>query len=833
MVHEIDDAQNNHDGPLFLTQVVAGDGGVGKTQLATWLFRRAFTNNAEDTFQVDLGVWVTAATRDAILSVYADAYTATHAGSPDSGQVQARAEAFLRWLATTSRSWLVILDDVADLDALEGLWPDGPAGRVIVTTRRRDSAMIARGSVIEVGVFTPGEALSYLKAKLDRPGLPRGATDQAAELARDLGYLPLALAQACAIIINEALTCATYRNLFADRTRTLAQVFPADPRASGDDYAHALSSTWSMASERADALEPPWLTRGVLSLAALLDPNGIPEGALLSAAARRYVAGGKIPHPGRVTAADARHALRNARHFSLLVHDPDAEPRAVRMHALAQRATLETLSDEDVETAITAAADALMEVWPSVTSDPQTEQVLRANATVLAGRHERTLWLHGMHPVLQRAGTSLGEVGLSAQAAAYFSRLAGDAKRLLGPDHPDVLEVRQHLARWLGHAGDTPSALAMYEMVLADYERVLGADHAQTMKVRSKLAWWQGESGNWNKAASLFRLLLADYERVFGADDPRTLNARGDLAFWIAQAGDPTSAVAMGEALLPDFNRVFGADHPDTFRTRGGLAFWRGQTGDIEGAISELEALLADRVRVLGADHPVTFGTRGDLAGWRGESGDLTGAVAGFSSLLADRLRVLGASHPDTHTTKHNVAFWQGQIGNKEAAIAAYEELLVERVQILGSEYPDTLASRLNLAWLRGETGDPAAAVAEMEMVLADSRRALGEDHSDTLVARADLAFWRGKAGDAAGAIAELEALVIDQLRVRGPDDRHSLSTRYWLAWWRNTTSPGSATAAELEIVLTDAARVLGANFHETLRSRITFDRWRERAPQP
>src|SRR5262249_4196280 len=70
---------------------------------------------------------------------------------------------FLDWLTTTRRPWLVILDDLGDAAVLEGLWPHGPHGRVIVTSRRPDTAIRAyRPRAVEVGPFSPREALGYL-----------------------------------------------------------------------------------------------------------------------------------------------------------------------------------------------------------------------------------------------------------------------------------------------------------------------------------------------------------------------------------------------------------------------------------------------------------------------------------------------------------------------------------------------------------------------------------------------------------------------------------------------------------------------------------------------
>jgi hypothetical protein len=43
---------------------------------------------------------------------------------------------FVGWLRETSQAWLVVFDDLAESAVPEGLWPQGPSGRLIVTSTR-------------------------------------------------------------------------------------------------------------------------------------------------------------------------------------------------------------------------------------------------------------------------------------------------------------------------------------------------------------------------------------------------------------------------------------------------------------------------------------------------------------------------------------------------------------------------------------------------------------------------------------------------------------------------------------------------------------------------
>jgi tetratricopeptide (TPR) repeat protein len=751
-----------------VTQVLAGDGGTGKTQMAAKIFERVRRDG------VDLAVWVTATSRAGVLATYAQAYAVTHPGAGD-GDAERVAEAFLAWLATTSRSWIVVLDDVADPGDLVGLWPTGSAGRVLVTTRRRDAALAARGRVVDVGVFTPEEALDYLTAKFTPvAGMPADTLVQADELAGELGHLPLALAHAAAVIVNDAITCASYRALLADRRHTLSEVFPTDPNVSGDEYGQTLAGAWSLAAERANELAPAGLAEPLLGLVAVLDPNGVPESVLTSRSVRAYLGG--------VSLAGARRALRNLHRLSLITHDPNDPVRSVRMHALAQRSTVENTTPDSLAEAVHVAADALVENWPEAERPAGLGQVMRAGATAVLGHGAQALLQPAVHAVRFRYGASLGEAGLVSDAIEYFETLLDGCSRTLGPDHPDTLSARYEIAYWRGESGDFAGAAAALEELLADREMVLGPKHPDTLGTGLGVAYWRGHAGDPAGAAAATEALLRESLPVLGPDHPTNLSARHNLAHWRGLTGDLAGAISAYEQLLADQARVLGDDHFDTLDTRRNLADWRGRAGDPAAAVAALEELLTVYPRVLGADHAHVLHARENLAQWRGQAGDPSGAVGAFEELLADRLRVLGADHPHTLVSRDQLAEWSGHAGDPAGAARAYEELLADRLRLLGPDHPHTLNTRCQLVSWRGEAEGATAALGLLAPLRDDMLRVLGADHPGTLALRHNLAYWMGRAGNVAEATAEFEQLLTDQIRMLGSDHPQTLITRRRLA---------------------------------------------------
>ncbi|MFF3088832.1 tetratricopeptide repeat protein, partial [Streptomyces nojiriensis] len=813
-------------GTAVLGQVLTGMGGVGKTQLAADYASTTWEDGSQAD-GLDILVWITASTREAIVSRYAQAGVDLCRADP--GDPEKAAESFLAWLTpkTTARPcrWLIVLDDVTDPADLHRLWPPAsPHGRTLVTTRRRDAALAADGRhTVEVGLFTADEALTYLTTSLAMHGRVEPA-DQLNALADDLGHLPLALAQAVAYLIDAGDDIATYRTLLADRATTLADTAPD---CLPDGQAVPLAAAWSLSIDRADTLRPAGLARPMLQLAAMLDANGIPHDVLTSPPALTHLAAHRTrtgpdtaTEPAPTSPRDAVLALRALHRLSLIDHAPDTPHHAVRVHQLIQRTVRDRLPADQYNEFARTAADALMDAWPDIELDINLAQALRGNTASLAAHAQHVLWETGAHLVLLRTGRSLGEGGHASAAVDHYRSLAVAAHRVLVPGHPDALTIRRDLARWRGEAGDPAGAAAALAELLPEVERVQGPGHPDALTVRRDLAGWRGAAGDPAGAAAALAELLPEVERVQGPDHDDTLTTRSRLAGWRGMAGDPAGAAAATENLLTDLEQVKGPDHPLTLMARMGLARWRGMTGDPAGAAAALAALVPDLERLKGSNHPLAWTHRGNLALWRGKAGDPAGAAAAFAQLLPDLERAIGSDHPNTLRGQGNLALWRGMAGDPAGAAASLAALLPVRERIQGPDHPDTLTTRINLAEWRRAAGDPVGAASALAELVPAVERVLGPDHPDTLTARGTLARCRGAAGDPAGAAASLAKLLRDRERIQGPNHPGTLTTRNDLALWQGQAGDPVSAAASFAELVPAVERVLGPDHPDTLTAR-------------
>ena len=320
-----------------------------------------------------------------------------------------------------------------------------------------------------------------------------------------------------------------------------------------------------------------------------------------------------------------------------------------------------------------------------------------------------------------------------------YEQVLADRVRVLGPDHPDTLTVRNNLAGAYKSAGRLAEAVELFERVLADRVRVLGPDHPDTLAARNNLAGAYYSVGRFGEAIELFERVLAERERVLGSDHPDTLTTRNNLAGAYYFAGRFGEAIELLGRVLAERERVLGPDHPDTLTTRNNLAFAYHSAGRFDEAIELYERVLAEQERVLGPDHPDTLTVRNNLAFAYHSAGRFGEAIELFERVLADQERVLGPDHPGTLTTRNSLAGAYEDVGRFGEAIELFERVLADQERVLGPDHPDTLNARDNLALAYDAVGRLAEAINVWEELLPDCRRLLGPEHPLTKLVQKNL----------------------------------------------------------------------------------------------
>jgi tetratricopeptide (TPR) repeat protein len=613
----------------------------GKTQLAA-----AFAESLWRPRKLDLLVWIEATSRASVLSGYAAA-TAAATGRGQASSCESVAAQFLGWLGETSRSWLVVLDDLANPADLEGLWPAGRAGRVVVTCA--DAAAIPRGmQVLPVGLFNSREALSHLMERLSaNPGQRFGAID----LVSEMGLEPAALTQASAVIASSSMSCHNYREYFARRRSQLTDSSGAPPPAG--------AVTWTLSWERADQLAPGGSVQSVLALAALLDGHGIPGTVLTAPAAAGYLTGGEA----RAGSEPARAALAALERVGLLTIAPVTAPPTVLISPVLQAALRAAMPEGMLDQATRVAADALLQAWPEAELPGGPAPALRSCAAALRQIAGSRLWAGGCHPVLLRAGDSLDRARLTGPAVDHWRDLATTSGELLGPGHPHIILAGQRLAEAL-LAADRPDEAVTWFQRLVDTQAVkLGPDHHDLIGARLRLGHALVAAGDPHRAISVLERVLADAEQGHGPEDADTLGARDELAAAYLAAGRHSEAIASYRRTLADRERSQGSRHPQTMTTRHGLADSYRAAGLSKDAVSAYKRVVADRERTLGPDDLDTIRARYSLGAAYLRTGKAVAAERVYEQARLGFEQVLGPRHPDALRSRAELALVYRQLG--------------------------------------------------------------------------------------------------------------------------------------------------------------------------
>ncbi|KAG8757255.1 hypothetical protein FRC12_010349 [Ceratobasidium sp. 428] len=630
--------------------VFHGLGGAGKTQLALRTIERT-RDHWSDVIYVDA---TSAETLTSTLRQFAIARSLgdTH-------------EATLLWLSSYTERWLIVFDnaDDASLD-LQAYFPKGAHGRVLVTTRARDIALLAQGpdSDSNVSSMELEESLQLLLAvaRVNTATLTNEDRDTARAIVQDLGHLALAVVHAGAYIWRKSCTFGSYRQLYEERPQQILDGHTRMP-ANISGYERTIYATWKMSYDLLDER-----AKHTLWLLAYLQRD-------------------------RITVEMFRRAATGMTNFEPTLPLSDNDWDALDETKLYLYSFLRSDGAWDLDLFLTTMAE--IQSCSLISFD-------RANRTYelhpLVQEWIRTVIPHSPQMALAQSTfllTLSSNNGQKVSDYVFLRSLELHVAAIMASNEHINQESAAEFGTILDEAGQYERAKLLWLQVVESRREMLGGNHSNTLIAMNKLANTYSKQGLLKQAEALLTQVLESGDR-----HPDILTVMNDLALTYSDQGLHKQAETLQMQVLEGMKRVLGDDHPDTLTAMDNLAITYSEQGLHKQAETLMVQALEGSKRVLGDEHPATFTAMNNLAAIYSEQGLYKQVETLQVQGLEGMKRSLGDEHPDTLTLMSNLAITYSNQGLLKQAETLDVHVLNVRKRVFGDHHPETLDAMKGLA---------------------------------------------------------------------------------------------------------------------------------------
>jgi tetratricopeptide (TPR) repeat protein len=665
-----------------LTQghAIYGLGGIGKTQTAV-----EYTYRYRSEYRYIF--WTRADTEVALQAGFVDMAKLLDLPEKDATNPDDTVQAVKHWLEHKGE-WLLIFDNADTPEMLKAYYPRTPRGHILLTSRAQlfDTLGIARPLALEK--MDPDEALSFLYTRTGRAQSDPAEKNAAADLAAELGYLPLALEQAAAYITAKKARFQDY--LASYQRQHLALLNKVQPKTG--EYPASVAKTWALNFQE---VEQDPLAADILRVSAFLSPDDIPLELLTDGASQLgpVIADALAASEGPLTLNEALEPLT---HYSLIRRDVDAQTYSI--HRMVQEVVKDQLGGERQAQWAERVVRAVAQSFPEVDYQMWTrcERYIPHVLLCTAYIDRWSMTFSEARNLLFQAGYYFYQRGQYGEAEPLWNSTLAMCERVLGPEHPDTMSSLNNLANLYADQGKYEQAEPLFQRALVTREFLLGPEHSHTLSSLNNLAVLYADQGKHEQAEPLYQLALETYEQVLGPEHPNTLSTVNNLANLYRNREKYEQAEPLYQRALAARERVLGPEHPDTLGSLNNLAALYKNQGKYEQAESLYQRALEARERILGPEHHNTARSLSNLALLYADQGKYKQAEPLYQRAQAIFEQVLGTNHPDTAQALNNLAILYDVQGKYEQAEPLYQRALAIREQVFGSDHPLTTQVRNN-----------------------------------------------------------------------------------------------------------------------------------------
>jgi tetratricopeptide (TPR) repeat protein len=565
-------------------QALSGLRGIGKTQIAV-----EYAYRCREKYQAIL--WVRADVYEILVSDFVALADVLDLYRKDEHDQKLLIKLVKRWLQS-NKGWLLIFDNVEDLELVSDFFPTDGEGHILLTTYVQATGMIA--SRIEVGKMTLEEGASFLlkRAKIDNPS----ATDriQALKISQEMDGLPLALDQAGAFIEEAGCSLIDYLNLYqTERTAFLKQRGELN-----SGHPESVAITFSLSFEKVKKAN--FIASELLCFCAFLHAEGIPEEIFTEAASFL----GPVLSSIATRPLELSKAIAELRKYSLVYRN--SETRTLSMHRLVQTVLKDGMTEEERRQWAESVVFTINKVFPKPefkTWSSCHRYFPHAQAcTMLIGQWN--IDLMEAANLLYRVGHYLQECARYEEAEPLYRRALAIDKKQFGAEHPYIATTLNNLALLYTAQGRYEEAEPLYREVLTIDEKTLGKEHPHVAAVLNNLADFYLYLHKYEEAKPLYLRAHTIAEKTLGKEHHYTATIMSNLASLYHAQGNYNEAEKLYLQALAIDERVLGPQHPEVATDCNNL----GECYHARARFPEAEQLYLRALQiyehVLGKEHP-------------------------------------------------------------------------------------------------------------------------------------------------------------------------------------------------------------------------------------
>lgn len=708
------------DRTVAMTQTLAitGLGGIGKSQTAL-----EYAHRYRDEYQALF--WVRADTRETLISDFMASAELLHVPEQHEQDPSRVVQAVRRWL-NDHEGWLLILDNVEDVQMIGDFLPDIGNGHILLTTRVQAVGTVAERIELEQMDAGEGAFLLLRRAGIigrDAPldSMTYAYWEKAQQITRLMDGLPLALDQAAAYIEETACGLSGYLERYQTHRK---QLMKWRGRACAT-HPEPVTTTWSLAFAKVEQANAA--AADLLRLCAFLHPDAIPEEIIVQGASEL----GPVLETVAIDPFKFDDAILELRKFSLIHRDPQA--RILNLHRLVQAVLKDQMDAQTERLWAERTVRVVNQAFPEVdyTTWRQCQHCLPH-----AQMCQELIAQWQMHTpqaaqLLHKAGTYLRDREQYEEAASLLRQALTLRVQLFGTIHPDVAQSTHQLASLSWLRGQFEQAEPLFRQAIAIRQQTLGPEHPAVADCLNDLALLYGNQGRYEQAEALYHQALTIYERDPQVDYHALANCLNNLAMLYHFEGKYSQAEPLLLRALDIWERLIGSVHPDMTFVLHGLGYQYYRTGKYEQAEAFFQRALTMREQTMGVEHSETAYTLDNLALVYIEQGKYDQAEPLFRRALATREHALGPEHYYVGQTLNHLGLLSYHQGKYFQAESLLSRSLAIRERALGLAHPDVASTLYTLAQVYSVQRKYAQAEPLFQRTLAIWEQAYGGVHPD------------------------------------------------------------------------------------------------------